>query len=145
MVDEVFGGYRYFHVCKQPASMAWVLNSLAEAVSGTSLSAEEEATLAFMKTLDERMQQNFAKHTRVVGPIVSISESTESFLTDAIATQNKQFADKWPAGKEFSEGPLLDAFVALVTTTLKLDPALQVRVDQLVPRKASEAVFVRDR
>jgi len=99
------------------------------------------STLDFFKELTTRLRNCFKEKHRVVNPILAISETPESFLIDSIAQQNPQFIASWPEGTELDNQALVDAFIALVTAARELDPRLQKRFDQVVPRKAKEPIF----
>ena len=102
----------------------------------------QPARADFLKGLKDRLTLQIAgSGQRLRGPILAISETTDSFLMDSIAAQNKRFAAIWPADVEFDEQDAVDAFIALVTKARELDPRLQKRFDQVVPKKASEAKF----
>ena len=104
--------------------------------------------LSLLQSLEERLKHHLGAaqqgKSRCAGPLRSISETVDSFLTDDIAESNAYFAQLWPSDKEISEPSLVQAFVSLVSAVRELDPPLQKTFDKLVPRKVkSEVTFWR--
>ena len=60
------------------------------------------ALTGLLQELRERLVVHFSNEgTKLKLPILAISENSNSFLTDAIASQNKRFASVWPSTHAF--------------------------------------------
>lgn len=90
-----------------------------------------------------RMHFNPQSQSQLKAPLLAISELPDSFVIDGIADSNKRFSSVWPASLELDTPALEQAFIALVTAAREVDPRLQKRADQLVPKKVSEPAFWR--
>ena len=99
---------------------------------------------SFMTELKDRLTLHLTSHgqSKCQMPILAISETVDSFLIDSIAEGNRPFVQVWSKDFNVEAHPLtLEAFITLVTTARRLDPALQKLFDKIVPRKATEHLF----